>query len=518
MSETETCNLEESTTDIKSESSPTDLFDGIESCFGIRREIAVTGDHVRSNVNKSFEYTLARSLKDVELAMDISTNIDANSNFVALKTKMDFVNKLQISETSVTILIKYTHTEVLSATNVKKKDGIIFPTEEKDFKKFYQDYGDSYIREATVGGELFAAYIFHGLTKKERTKIISQLEAKSIVGGGFNAAVEAELENYSKISNVKISFVSSVIGFDINPPSKLSEVIKVYDEIKRAEPKNPNELLSYIPESYLHVPNVDGALWEKVEKNSNHVRNEVIPLYQRACSCIAQEEQTLNLYQFWYNQNGTKLMNEYITKLTSNLDNKRKNIKTIKEKLNLYQLDTLQEVKIEDDVIKSFDQYYEPCVNVTSKYVCGSSSGENILKYHDPIYFVQNFWLITALQVRTGNVMDRIEISYNTPSGSEIIVGGGNGGDERPECLFPVAIKSIRGWSAAGYAYSFCFDIKDKPSIWFGVEQTGDPASTVNIELGDIVIGFAGREESSCVRRVEVIIAKFEEPKLVNCS
>lgn len=304
------------TTDRSSEtesfdSTPTGLFEGVETAFGQRRtNAAVQGTPKQTHSVKEFGYSLEKHQSEVIRSLGIEAEF--SYSFLAggdVSTRVKFFNDLDLTEESVVILMSFLNTVEYAATDVAFRSKVTLPASSSENKAFYDSYGDSFVSRVQTGGAFYAAFVFHSSSKTEQLKIVAELEADGISGGAIDASMVAKLNEFQKKSSVTTTFRSIVLGYDVMPPSKIEDIYTFYESLSGDTPGD--YIVSYETTSYTHVPNfVPNDKWEILETNISEVLNVVGPALARNTELKTTVATFKDTIKFWDSSRTTAIIKE----------------------------------------------------------------------------------------------------------------------------------------------------------------------------------------------------------------
>ena len=454
--------------------------------------------------------------KELEKELNVTGEFQVEGTISAIAGRVEFIDSLNVSETSVIVLIDYKTYKEKTVTTAIKKPEVTFPKDTgQSLEHFYKTYGDSYVKQITVGAEFYAAYVFHSKTIRERTEIITELEKSGLVGGAFSGTVQWQLLTVGSSSSTTTMFKALTLGFEEPAPDSLDNVTKFYESIKEKFPENPL-LLRYVSESYHHVKGVNDV-FKELKHACKTVKNEITPCYEVGISSKEATKSTLNLYKEWSPKSAflTKI-EEHLTKLKASIEK----IKTTIEDFPKFPIQANFPLINEDDK-QTVQQFLQPNYVVNIYSLCGGAGGDPIWE-NGAEYIIRNFFKITKVGNNHGDTrMDKIEIVYDTPKGSITIEKGGDLGFKQVPDLSRseiLATKVIEAYEYDSYVATVHFKDKESNSLYqMGTQRAkkedDNPQNTVNLKDDEFIIGFNGNA-GELIDFLELYTALFFDPEM----
>lgn len=251
---------------------PAKLFRGYDSVGrGMLSSSAVTGDLEQTGGRSVVNIRVCESESELARALEIDASVSVSYLKAANVTaKMNFLKKLNVTARSVTIVVYASHeTGTWSIKNVAMKTGVVPPHDDAEAAAFVQSYGDSYIKEATQGGEYYAVYTFRTETQTEQSSLTSSLKAKGIYSGvTAKADLQAKLSEFVSSTSVNWTFDQEITGI-ANPKfpaqDKLVEFALAFPSLTLDSPVTTG----FATEGYERVPQF-GSGFKKVVANRRH--------------------------------------------------------------------------------------------------------------------------------------------------------------------------------------------------------------------------------------------------------
>jgi hypothetical protein len=207
---------------------PNKLFTGYDSVgAGMLSSSAVVGDAKAEGGRNVVNIRVCESVSELADALEIDGSLSVSYLKAANVTaKMKFMKSLNVTEKSVTIVVyAAVETGTWTVKNVKLRpapDAVTAPTNDAEAARFVKTYGDSFIKEATQGGEYYAVYTFRSTTQEEKREITASLKAEGIYSGvTAKAEVQTKITSFASRSSVDWTLKQEMTGITgISLPSE----------------------------------------------------------------------------------------------------------------------------------------------------------------------------------------------------------------------------------------------------------------------------------------------------------
>jgi hypothetical protein len=225
-----------------------EIFQGYDTFTGQARARAVQGSTRTSDTKVEVTCKVYKGVESLSRALDIAASAQAGFEFGAVGMKAEFVKDLDLTTTSVTILVhaSVNYREVM--TSVAPADGV----DTSDLGAFFRAYGDSYVDSLTRGAEYIAVYCFYSQTLAEQERLAADITATI-----STAAVDGELK--SKIGRVwestqvrKYRHHTIVGAPGVASPSE-DDAVKFALDFSQKVGKTADSVIAYRTAGYDHV-------------------------------------------------------------------------------------------------------------------------------------------------------------------------------------------------------------------------------------------------------------------------
>ncbi len=196
----------------------------------IEDEVPVEQNFITTNAN-IFSIT---SYEDFLNHMNISISSKFPSWAGGASAKVDFVRTIQYNSTNIYMLVKITQT--LKKIRLKKPTLTIDAKsilKNKGEKEFLNQFGDQFLTEVKVGGEMFAVVEFYSQTLSDKTYIKGEVDL--LVGGfSLNGELQQQINKTIGLEVLKVNMYrtgtsstlpnqSSLIGYVNKFPEEIAE-------------------------------------------------------------------------------------------------------------------------------------------------------------------------------------------------------------------------------------------------------------------------------------------------------
>lgn len=195
------------------------LFQGYNSFLDQPCLTALTGDASPLGAfQTTIEQKTCTSFEDFLLNIGVDASVSYTGLDFGVNDKMSFAYRQQITEFSVTVVVRATSVATTSVTTAPTLVSGVTTPNGSDVQTFFTGYGDSWVSSVTMGKEYLAIYVFHCQSSEEQISVANQFSGH---GGSVSADVTAQMQTASTATNVNVSFDQYLAG--INPTSMPAE-------------------------------------------------------------------------------------------------------------------------------------------------------------------------------------------------------------------------------------------------------------------------------------------------------
>jgi hypothetical protein len=234
---------------------PVALFQGFDTFTSSGRSMAVEGERRSGGSFAQTYYQVCHDVSSLRKALNVSGSVSASFGFGSVDAKSSFVDSLNITNTSITIVV---YTNIVSSsetqTNVRFIDG-----PPSDIRAFCRAYGDSYVGQIITGAEYAAAYVFYSESIEQRREITATLTANGIsTGGSLTASLQTSLTQVSSRVSTRKALRQFMSGFKNPVFPDADGIIKEALAFGSKTPDAP-AVISYQVTGYEPVPGMPRA-------------------------------------------------------------------------------------------------------------------------------------------------------------------------------------------------------------------------------------------------------------------
>jgi hypothetical protein len=234
---------------------PVKLFQGYDTFMSAGRSTAVAGESQSGGATAETYYQVCYDYETLQSTLNVSSSVSASFGFGSVDAKAEFIESLNISNTSVTIIV-YTNILISSETAT---DVQLIGEPPEDINAFFQVYGDSFLNSVVTGAEYAAAYVFYSQSIEQQQSISSTLAANGITtSGSLSASLQTDLNTVQEQVTTRQSLRQFMSGFTnpVFPPS--DEIINFALSFGSQTPNAP-AVIDYQVTGYEHVPDMPSS-------------------------------------------------------------------------------------------------------------------------------------------------------------------------------------------------------------------------------------------------------------------
>jgi hypothetical protein len=468
---------------------PVAVFQGYESVAGrALSSSAVTGKTETVGGTSGVTCRVCTDLETLSNALEINQSLSVSYGPVgSFDEKMRFVHNLKVTTYSVSIVVFARHTlGKETTTNVKLKNGIKPPQGRAALRNFFRSYGDSYVVSTTRGGEYYAVYTFNSRTREEQSELVASMKAQGILDGvTIDGSMQAKITSFSSSSSVESNFDQNVSGI-LNPKLPTSDQIIPFALAFPSLALDAPTIIGFGTSGYEHVPAFGG--FEPISKNrSFFVGDGVVDGLTKPLVQVRQLNDQISWIQSVYSFYG----GYSDAKLTSVGIQAKADQAAIIQLIEQYESDPTQ--AFIRPPLPSLGSGTPTLAYLISNSPAFGGQGGNAFNDVDSRTFIPQRTKISSIQVRAGDVIDKLMVTYTNSLGRTWTAEhGGNGGR-------PVNQLDLTGAQFATQTSGRSGNRVDHLTIDFtggnsfsGGGNGGD-AFAVPVPAGSFLLGFAGR-------------------------
>jgi len=481
---------------------PVALFQGYDTFMSEGRSPAVSGQHQSGGAGAETYCQVCYDFNSLQSALHVSSSVNASFGFGSVDAKSDFIKKLSITNTSVTIVV-YTNiiTEARTQTDVH-----LIGEPPKDIDAFCQLYGDSYLNRVTKGAEYAATYVFYSQSVEQQQQLTAILMANGITSGtSLSASLQTSLRQVQQQVTTRQTLKQYMSGFTetpIFPPA--DQIIDFALTFGKKVPDRP-VVISYETTGYEHVPDMPASF--SSVKATRALYNGIgaqAGLAEQHAQLRAVENTigALHIVYRTYGYTGDSQLDERqavigqdiltLDLLFNQMDG---------EPTKTYTAPQLQGLR-----------WGEPALNVRLQQIgpYGGPGGDPFQQMNETS--VAASLVLKALNTRGEAVIDQLATTYSSDQRTAHYVQGVNGGIPSPPLLLQVneRVQSISGTYGTDYLHSL------KIVTSFGNEWAWPPSpdgcrgkfSWTPQDQSVAFLGFAGRSGAK-IDQLSIVTAEF---------
>jgi len=241
-----------------------EIFDGFKTFIGETApqsavKNAATKKTSASSDSQTHVFVCTKS-HQVDENLDISSSVSVKYDGLTVDAKANYVHELAMTELSTVLLIRKTFfTTETKDGDIAIKDHFPFLTRDA-ILKFYNEHGDSYVSEISMGKEFIGTFHFRSNTLREKNALEVELSAKYDSGAGFGASADLA-SSFSKTvqdskTTCEINFVALGVGDidtspknPLDPASIIEKMMQVLSDFSNMKPTNP-VMVNFKPTPY----------------------------------------------------------------------------------------------------------------------------------------------------------------------------------------------------------------------------------------------------------------------------
>jgi hypothetical protein len=487
-------------------SAPVALLQGYDSVIGAGLATAIQGPPpTKVDARSDVTYTGCESIETLSRALRVDQSLSVGFGpFGGVDQKMTFIRNLDVTTTSVSIVVYARHvTGKHVLTDYSLKPNIPPPAGDEELKRFFYSYGDSFLTSVTNGGEYYAVYTFYTQTKTEQTSLVGELKAKGIWStGNVDASLQLKLDQFIKSTTTRYRLEQTVTGI-ANPKLPDAAQIITYAIDFPSKPIDTPVVIGFETLGYERVPGIQN--FQPIVKNRTYftgflrddagLTKDLVKLQQ----LVNQADWIKSVYRF-YGDYADEELNR-VTALA------RADIDAIDDQIEAFEADPIQTFTRPNLQALGFGT---PVLAYdVSKSQSWGGGGGGPFDDVDPRTALQKKTWLSAIQLRTGAVVDRLIAVYeNEDHERRLIEHGGSGGTLSSELKFLEGefVVNVTG-RAAKLVDRLNFRTNKGHEVGGG--GGGGTPFVWDIHKGMFVLGFAGRSGTR-LDQLAIVYAGFK--------
>lgn len=497
------------TTNAGAGNTPDKLFNGYDSIAnGMLNASAVTGGFEQSGGRSLVNIRVCESVSELAKALEIDASLSVSYlKAVNVTAKMKFMQKLNATARSITIVVYASHESgTWAVKNVKLADNVKVPTNDDEAADFAASYGDSYVSEATQGGEYYAVYTFHTETQTEQRDLTASLKAKGVYTGvTAKVDVQVKLSDFLKTTSTNWTFDQEITGH-ANPTLPDQDKLIEFALAFPSKPLDSPVTTGFKVAGYETVPGINRRKFAKIVENRDHFLGQdgVLVSYARVNGVQNQISWLKRIYAR-YGYSGDTALLAFEKEVKSDLA-------TINKQINAYKRDPAAD--FEKPPLPSLDKGEPVLSYATGQPISFGGEGGGPFDFMSIGEALRNQVKIASLRFADGDeVIHRMQVGYASDRDSWTTKHGAGGADREIFYLedgqFPVSF-NIR--SDDKYIYRIEVFSSDGRSTWCGNNK--GTSREWKVPEAAVLLGFAGRQ-GALVDQIKMMYATLKPAKFV---
>lgn len=487
---------------------PVGLCQGYDTVMGEGRNTVVTGAFESRGASSSMYYQICQSIEELLEAFQIEQSSTLGLlNVSRVSQKLRFVQSQMVTSTSVSIAIYSQSIEgTETVTHATLNSGIQPPQSSQELREFFMVYGDSYLSARTHGGEYCALYLYHTETREQQSELITELGAAGIfTKGSLDVSLGTRLNNFNSTTRTHVTFGQTLSGIrnqQLPGPDKMIDFALRFPSL----PLTASIITHFMATGYEHVPRI-GSHFNPIADNRDLIARD-----RTFTDKLGQLEALRNtissikdIYRFYRGYKDNRL-----DQVETQADT---DIEAVVDMIRGYRADPTK--RVVQPVFRSLDNgnpllQYE----VAQSPAYGGGGGDPFDGVPDIREYLRQKTRITALQLRTGLVIDQLTVSYN----GRRLHHGSTGGGIHNEAVLGVGtfVTSVSGF------YGFARGVRLTNAVLTGLTirlsntivvpgsgGVGDDSFEWKVPTNFFVVGFRGRS-GWFLDQLQVVCASFK--------
>lgn len=482
---------------------PAAMFQGYDTFMSAgRSQTAVKGDTIQNGADVEVNYAVCYDYSQLQQALNISASIAASFGFGSVSDKTTFSQSLNVTNTSVTVVVYARNALKMTGTNVA-----LTAAQPTNLNDFFQSYGDSFVNYIVAGGEYIAAYVFYAQTTEEQESISTEFQAQGISSSGtVDASVQANFETALKNINTKKTLKQYLSGYSGMPLPSGDPIDGIFQFATNLSSMVPNApvILSYSTTGYEQAGIPQATFTPIITTRSlfNGIGSQpgLADAYATLMAILNKAQAIENVYST-YGYTGDADLPNRIQQIQAD-------IKTLDLLFNQMDQDPTKTYSAPSLPSLLFGTPTLNCeLNTTS---WGGTWGTPFTQI--TLADVSASTKLVTLIARGGAILDFLSMTYMSDQGAVMYNVGGSGGDSNSMLQLQPGewITGVSGWwGDNGTIHQITFTTSKNQSftcpatLWQGTNQFDWTAGQ-----NELVIGFVGQADAY-VQKIGVITGTF---------
>ena len=471
------------------------IFQGYSTVSGKTYLQAVTAKTAQNGATSSTSFLVTTESEKIRRELNIENSFSANFWFDgSISSKLDYYNNLDLTDTSVIIMVhakKIIH-ESFMTSGLNTLPGVSLPKNKEESNRFFNNYGDCFVKDISVGGEYFSSYVFDCQTQTEQNSLLASLsEAEILDGGEMNEHLQAALKTFTASSSITAKYTTHVTGIEDPKHPSQSEMISFASDFTSMKLDAPT-VVNFDVDSYTKIIEKE---FDTIEKNRKYFMGDtnntgLITKASKIDRTLNKIKKILETYQFYL---GNDVNLNTIDHNLCDVKNKATaELKAVSDQINVY-IDnpnatfTAPELTTLEAGTPSLRTWF------SHKQTEGGIGG-NPFDDVNSANFIPNHTYISKIELRTGSRVDCLSVTYcnDSPKKEWSCKHGGNGGQPAGclELKKEIRVNSISGRSGTRIDH-LKFTANNNADLEGG--GSGGTEFVISFPTDMFLIGFKGR-------------------------
>ncbi len=404
------------------------MFQGYNRVLARPLSTAISGDTVRGGGSSESRCFVSLTSEELAEALHLDATVSAGLGPLSLfRGKSGLHESLHSTTYSVSVTVFARHiSQVTSMTSARLIEGMAPPASETDLDDFVEFYGDSFVSTLVEGGEYYGVYTFYSQTRQEQKDLVRGLAAAGIINGiSIGVDLQKSISHFLSAAQVNSSFRQWMSGH-LNPSYPDPENLIAYAADFGSLPLSDPAVIDMATAGYESVPGI-GRTFQSVAANRDHFTGTAFQsgLMHR----LATISEILNQMR-WVEATYETYGGYDDERLLNGLTLARSDGEAIRSQMTAYDRKATTPLAVPPLPSISLGT---PHLRVIAEQAgpFGGGGGEPFA-FPDLDTYLRSRTRISALKLRAGSRVDRLEVTYAGENGEKVEGFGGLGGSEGP--------------------------------------------------------------------------------------
>lgn len=228
------------------------FFQGYDTFGGSARSTAVRGTLSPARASSQMSYSVCYDSESLSQSLRVSASAGVSTAFGSADAKATFARKLNVTTTTVSIVVYCSVEQTQAYTSVALDPGVSVG----DVGRFFRVYGDAFVSSLVTGAEYIAVYSFYTQSVEEQESLTATLSAHGIYSGGqVSASLQSALDSVQKEVSVRKNMQQIITGVSSPTYPGSSGIIEYALRFGSLQHDAP-AVIAYGTTGYEHVPDM----------------------------------------------------------------------------------------------------------------------------------------------------------------------------------------------------------------------------------------------------------------------